>query len=143
MNKRLFIICIIVLNKIVLSLKWSSRGVSQNSSIAIVKLLCLMMNLSIVLFLHKTTWREYFVHSGTWDESDVCVLRFFLLLKMLPHREIKSKVDRNSQVGITIFWFFLHGYFCIRKHDVNILMQSCLSRVSDVCVLRFFLLFIM
>ena len=31
--------------------------------------------------------------------------------------------------------------FCIRQHDVNILMQSFLEKRRDVCVLRFFLLF--
>ena len=82
------------------------------------------------LFLHKTTWREYF---DTLRVQDVmrwlCAPFFFFSLlfsSLLKNYSVECNCSLQSG---SLFWnhfvcFFVYVscYICIRQHDVNILM---------------------
>ena len=79
---------------------------------------------------------------------DVCVLRFFF--KAYLHHSMQFKngiiniiVQLLLRNWVLMLIFFSFVCFCIRQHDVNILMLRILRRARDVCVLRFFLIFIL
>ena len=70
---------------------------------------------------------------------DDCVLRFFFLsLQILLSAHKTQNNQEQLQLLILCVLCFCLNFFCIRQHDVNILMQSFLEKRRDVCVLRFF-----
>ena len=93
------------------------------------------------LFLHKTTWREYFGVWVSWDAMRWLCAPFFSLVHMLllnpeiPKQCKEAFFKPLCSCYVGYFW----SYICIRQHDVNILMLWVSWGTRDDCVLRFFL----
>ena len=70
----------------------------------------------------------------------VCSVLYYHFSKLMI---IKVHSKRIKAVEFYFYHLFCsfgveRCYFCIRQHDVNILMSSFQRRANDVCVLRFF-----
>ena len=79
-------------------------------------------------------------------EEERCLCApFFFACSMKSDRSGKSTKYNRARVCKLLLLLCAFSKFmiiCIRQHDVNILMRSCLREVRDVCVLRFFSLYV-
>ena len=109
-----------------LSLRWTKHKFNDNSVLSVI--VWIFFYVLFLVFLQKTTWREYF-DAKFLEKSEWCLCApfFFLFFNYVVQSRTSQKslaMGLVSHITVSFFVKLFLSFFCIRQHDVNILMQS-------------------